>query len=168
MARTASRLFSRGLGSRPVGTSFTRWLTRPIPTSATSARMIGILERWNPSAICSGMLAPATSSTTATKRKNFRYRNSPRITAGFHLSRIPIILALVALVGIGLVNHLVKLVPTGLEPKPREKSLEAVRAMFYAIEKDTPAYAQKVLAMNFDPSLHHENGYTPLAYAAAK
>src|SRR5438270_256374 len=81
MARTASRLFSRGLGSSPVGTSFTRWLTRPIPTSATSARMIGILERWNPSAICSGMLAPATSSTTATKRKNFRYRNSPRITA---------------------------------------------------------------------------------------
>jgi uncharacterized protein len=71
-------------------------------------------------------------------------------------------------VGIGLVNHVVKLVPTGLEPKPREKSLEAVRAMFYAIEKNTPAYAQKVLAMNFDPSLHHENGYTPLAYAAAK
>src|SRR5882762_9698606 len=81
MARTASRLFSRGLGSSPVGTSFTTWLTRPIPTSATSARMIGIFERWNPSAICSGMLAPATSSTTATKRKNFRYRNSPRITA---------------------------------------------------------------------------------------
>jgi len=25
-----------------------------------------------------------------------------------------------------------------------------------------------VLEMNFDPSLHHENGYTPLAYAAAK
>ncbi|HXI36858.1 MAG TPA: ankyrin repeat domain-containing protein, partial [Burkholderiales bacterium] len=29
-------------------------------------------------------------------------------------------------------------------------------------------YAQKVLSMNFDPNLHHENGYTALAYAAAK
>src|SRR5437762_1140245 len=81
MARTASRLFSRGLGSSPVGISFTTWLMRPIPTSATSARMIGILDTLNPSAICSGRLAPATSSTTATNRKNFRYRNSPRITA---------------------------------------------------------------------------------------
>ena len=91
-----------------------------------------------------------------------------QIAEGFNLSKIPIILALVALVGVGLINYVVKLVPTGLEPKPREKSLEAVRAMFYAIEKNNPAYAQKVLEMNFDPSLHHENGYTPLAYAAAK
>jgi len=91
-----------------------------------------------------------------------------QIADGFHLSKTPIILALVALVGIGLINHVVKLIPTGLEPKPREKSLEAVRAMFYAVEKNNPAYAQKVLEMNFDPSLHHENGYTPLAYAAAK
>jgi ankyrin repeat protein len=29
-------------------------------------------------------------------------------------------------------------------------------------------YAQKVLSMNFDANLHHENGYTALAYAAAK
>ena len=34
-----------------------------------------------PSAICSGMLAPAMSSTTATKRPNLRYRNRPMITA---------------------------------------------------------------------------------------
>jgi ankyrin len=25
-----------------------------------------------------------------------------------------------------------------------------------------------VLSMNFDPNVHHENGYTPLAYAAMK
>src|SRR5256885_10498445 len=77
-------------------------------------------------------------------------------------------LPIFALVGMGFINHVVKLIPTGLEPKPREKSLEAVRAMFYAVEKNNPSYAQKVLEMNFDPSLHHENGYTPLAYAAAK
>ena len=64
--------------------------------------------------------------------------------------------------------RLVKLLPTGLEPKPREKSPEGVRALFYAIEKNNLVYAQKVLSMNFDPNLHHDNGYTPLAYAAMK
>ena len=62
----------------------------------------------------------------------------------------------------------VKLVPTGLEPKPRERSPEGIKALFYAIEKNNLVYAQKVLSMNFDPNLLHENGYTPLAYAAMK
>jgi uncharacterized protein len=87
---------------------------------------------------------------------------------GFTMSKIPIILALVVMVGIGLINYVVKLVPTGLEPKPKEKSPEGVKALFYAIEKSNLVYAQKVLSMNFDPNLHHENGYTALAYAAAK
>jgi ankyrin repeat protein len=40
--------------------------------------------------------------------------------------------------------------------------------MFYAIERDNLVYAQKVLAMNFEPNLAHENGDTPLAFAAMK
>ena len=91
-----------------------------------------------------------------------------QIAEGLNVSKIPIILALVALVGVGLINYLVKLVPTGLEPKPKEKSPEGIRAMFYAIEKNNLVYAQKVLSMNFDPNLQHDNGYTPLAYAAMK
>jgi hypothetical protein len=91
-----------------------------------------------------------------------------QIAEGLNISKIPIVLALVALVGIGLINYVVKLVPTGLEPKPKEKSPEGIRAMFYAIEKNNLVYAQKVLSMNFDPNLHHDNGYTPLAYAAMK
>jgi ankyrin repeat protein len=87
---------------------------------------------------------------------------------GFTISKIPIILALVVMVGVGLINYVVKLLPTGLEPKPKERSPEGVRALFYAIEKNNLVYAQKVLSMNFDPNLHHENGYTALAYAAAK
>jgi ankyrin repeat protein len=71
-------------------------------------------------------------------------------------------------VGIGLINYLVHLVPTGLEQKPKEKSPEGVRALFYAIEKNNLVYAQKVLSMNFDANLQHDNGYTPLAYAAMK
>jgi hypothetical protein len=91
-----------------------------------------------------------------------------QIAEGLNISKIPIVLALVALVGVGLINYVVKLVPTGLEPKPKEKSAEGVRALFYAIEKNNLVYAQKVLSMNFDPNLHHDNGYTPLAYAAMR
>ncbi|HEX7055193.1 MAG TPA: ankyrin repeat domain-containing protein [Burkholderiales bacterium] len=91
-----------------------------------------------------------------------------QIAEGLNISKIPIILALVALVGVGLINHVVKMLPTGLEPRPKEKSPEGVRALFYAIEKNNLVYAHKVLAMNFDPNLHHDNGYTPLAYAAMK
>jgi hypothetical protein len=91
-----------------------------------------------------------------------------QIAEGLNISKIPIVLALVALVGVGLINYVVKLVPTGLEPKPKEKSTEGIRALFYAIEKNNLVYAQKVLAMNFDPNLHHDNGYTPLAYAAMR
>ena len=91
-----------------------------------------------------------------------------QIAEGLNISKIPILLALVALIGVGLINYVVKLVPTGLEPKPKEKSTEGIRALFYAIEKNNLVYAQKVLSMNFDPNLHHDNGYTPLAYAAMR
>ena len=91
-----------------------------------------------------------------------------QIAERFSISKIPLILALVAMVGISLINYVVKLLPTGLEPKAKEKSPEGVRAMFYAIEKNNLVYAQKVLAMNFDPNLHHDNGYTPLGYAAMR
>lgn len=91
-----------------------------------------------------------------------------QIAEGFGISKIPLVLALVAMVGVSLINYVVKLMPTGLEPKPKEVSPEGVRAMFYAIDKNNPVYAQKVLSMNFDPNLMHDNGYTPLAYAAAK
>ena len=91
-----------------------------------------------------------------------------QIADGLNISKVPIVLALVALVGVGLVNTLVKLLPTGLEPKPRERSAEAVRALFYGIEKSNLVYAQKVLSMNFDPNVVHDNGYTPLGYAAMR
>ncbi|MGH8706176.1 MAG: ankyrin repeat domain-containing protein [Burkholderiales bacterium] len=91
-----------------------------------------------------------------------------QIAERFNVSKIPLVLALVTMVGISLINYIVKLLPTGLETKPKEKSPEGVRAMFYAIEKGNLVYAQKVLAMNLDPNVRHDNGYTPLAYAAMK
>ena len=91
-----------------------------------------------------------------------------QISEYIQISKIPVVLALVAMVGISLINYFVKLVPTGLEPKPKEKSAEGVRALFYAIEKSNLVYAQKVLEMNFDANVQHDNGYTALAYAAMK
>ena len=91
-----------------------------------------------------------------------------QISEYIQISKIPVVLALVAMVGISLINYVVKLMPTGLEPKTKEKSPEGVRALFYAIEKSNLVYAQKVLEMNFDPNVQHDNGYTALAYAAMK
>ena len=91
-----------------------------------------------------------------------------QIAEGFGISKVPLVLALVAMVGVSLINTVIKLIPTGLEPRAREKSPEGVRAMFYAIERNNLVYAQKLLGMNFDPNLMHENGYTSLAYAATK
>ena len=91
-----------------------------------------------------------------------------QISEYINISKVPLVLALVAMVGFSLINYMVKLMPTGLEPKAKEKSPEGVRALFYAIEKSNLVYAQKVLQMNFDPNPQHENGYTALAYAAMK
>ena len=91
-----------------------------------------------------------------------------QISEYIQISKIPVVLALVAMVGISLINYVVRLMPTGLEPKTKEKSPEGVRALFYAIEKSNLVYAQKVLEMNFDPNVQHDNGYTALAYAAMK
>ena len=85
-----------------------------------------------------------------------------------NISKIPLVLSLVGMVGIQLINYFVHLMPTGLEEKPKEKSPEGVRALFYGIEKSNLVYAQKVLQMNFDCNLQHDNGYTALAYAAMK
>jgi len=84
------------------------------------------------------------------------------------ISKLPLIIALIAMVGISLINYVVSILPTGLEPKPREKSPEGIKAMFYAIEKDNLVYAQKVLSMGFDPDLLSDSGYAPLQYAAMR
>ena len=82
-----------------------------------------------------------------------------------NISRVPLLLALGMMVGISLINHIVRILPTGLE---KDDSKEAQKALFYAVEKGNMVYAQKLLHMNLDPNLTGPNGYTPLMYAAAR
>ena len=82
-----------------------------------------------------------------------------------NISRVPLILALVLMVGISLINHIVRLLPSGLE---KDDSGEAQKALFYAVEKGNLVYAQKLLNMNLDPNARGPMGYTALMYAASR
>ena len=81
------------------------------------------------------------------------------------ISKVPLILALALMVGVSLINHIVRLLPSGLE---KDSSTEAQKALFYAVEKGNMVYAQKLLNMNLDPNVKGPGGYTPLMYSAAK
>ena len=81
------------------------------------------------------------------------------------ISKVPLILTLALMVGVSLINHVVRLIPSGLE---RDNSGEAQKALFYAIEKGNLVYAQKLLNMNLDPNVKGPGGYSCLMYAAAK
>ncbi len=81
------------------------------------------------------------------------------------ISKVPLILALALMVGVSLINHIVRLLPSGLE---KDSSKEAQKALFYAVEKGNMVYAQKLLNMNLDPNVKGPGGYTPLMYSAAK
>ncbi len=83
------------------------------------------------------------------------------IAEHLNVSKISLILAMVAMVDISLINYVFKLLPTGLQTKPRERSPGGVRALFYDIEKSKLVYTLKVLEMNFDCNLLHDNGDTP-------
>ena len=84
------------------------------------------------------------------------------------ITTTPLIIAMATMVGFSLINYVVDLLPSGLEKRPKEQSLEGVKVLFYAIEKGNLVYAQKILSQNFDPNLVAENGYTALMYAAAR
>ena len=84
------------------------------------------------------------------------------------ISKTPLIIAMATMIGFSLINYVIDILPTGLEKKPRERSVEGIKVLFYAIEKGNLAYAQKILSQNIDPNIVAENGHTPLMYAAAR
>jgi energy-coupling factor transporter transmembrane protein EcfT len=88
-----------------------------------------------------------------------------QFASNLNISKVPLILALALMVGVSLINHIVRLLPSGLE---KDNSTEAQKALFYAVEKGNMVYAQKLLNMNLDPNVRGPSGYTPLMYSAAK
>jgi hypothetical protein len=88
-----------------------------------------------------------------------------QFASSLNISKVPLILALALMVGVSLINHIVRLLPSGLE---KDSSVEAQKALFYAVEKGNMVYAQKLLNMNLDPNVKGPGGYTPLMYSAAK
>jgi len=90
------------------------------------------------------------------------------ISDSLGFSRVPLIIAMVAMVGVALINYVIGLLPTGLEQKPKSKTAEGIKVLMYAVEKGNLVYAQKILAQNVDANMLADNGYTPLMYAAAR
>lgn len=84
------------------------------------------------------------------------------------LSREALLGTLVVMVAMSLLNYGAKLVPTGLEPKPRKKNPEAVGLLFEAIERRNLSYFKTLLTMDFDLDAFNAEGITPLMKAAQR
>lgn len=80
----------------------------------------------------------------------------------------PLLVTLVCMVGLSLLNYGVKLLPTGLEPKARKRSAEAIRVLLNAIDRGNPSYIKTVLSMEFDLNMLGEQGQSPLMRAAQR
>lgn len=88
--------------------------------------------------------------------------------AGLGIDREMLVATLATMVALSLINARAKLLPTGLQPKPRKRSPEGIKALLFAIEKGNVARAETVLAMNIDPNMAGETGHTPLSFAAER
>lgn len=84
------------------------------------------------------------------------------------ISQLPLLVALIAMVGLSLLNYGVKLLPSGLDKTKTEhkQSSEGTKALLAAIERGNTVQVKQILAMGIDPNLPGENGVTPLMQAA--
>lgn len=89
-----------------------------------------------------------------------------RWSAGLGVDKFPLIVALAVMILGSLVNQVSKIIPSGLEARPREKHPEGVRAMMAAIPRGQVRSVKTILAMNIDPNDFDEHGRTPLMAAA--
>lgn len=84
------------------------------------------------------------------------------------ISQLPLLVTLIAMVGLSLLNYGVKLLPSGLDapaaaPKP---SAEGSKALLGAIERGNVQHVKSVLAAGIDPNFADATGITPLMLAA--
>jgi hypothetical protein len=84
------------------------------------------------------------------------------------ISQTPMLIALVAMVVLGLINYSAKALPSGLEPKRRRSNPEATRVLLEAIERRNMPYIKTLLTMDFDIDEGGAEGFTPLMRAAQR
>lgn len=84
------------------------------------------------------------------------------------ISQGPLLVTLVCMVSLSLLNYGVKFLPTGLEPKARKQSAEAIRVLLNAIDRGNPSYIKTVLSMEFDVNMIGDQGQSPLMRAAQR
>lgn len=84
------------------------------------------------------------------------------------ISQTPMLVALAAMVALSVLNYGVKLLPSGLEPKPRKKNPEATQMLLDAIARDNSSYIKTLLTMDFDLDAVDDQGMTPLMRVAQR
>ncbi len=84
------------------------------------------------------------------------------------LSREALLGTLILMVAMSLLNYSAKLLPSGLEPKPRKQNREALDVLIDAIDRHNLSYVRTLLTMDFDIDAANDEGITPLIKAAQK
>lgn len=90
-----------------------------------------------------------------------------RWSSGLQVDKMPLIIALGVMIFGSLLNHISRILPTGLEAKPKEVIPEGIRALMAAIPRGQERAVRTVVAMNIDLNHFDEAGRTPLMAAAA-
>lgn len=84
------------------------------------------------------------------------------------ISQLPLLVTLIAMVGLSLLNYAIRLLPSGLESATVEykQSTEGTKALLAAIERGNTQQVKQILKMRIDPNVAGESGLTPLMLAA--
>ena len=87
---------------------------------------------------------------------------------GLGISRAALLATLIAMVAMSLLNYGAKMLPTGLEPKPRKQDPEATQVLLNAVERGNLSYIKTLLTMDFDLDTIDDEGMSPLMRAARR
>lgn len=82
------------------------------------------------------------------------------------IDKVPLIAALCFMILGSLVNQFAKVLPSGLEVKPRKSSPDGIRALMSAIQRGQEHSIQVIIGMHIDLNAFDESGRTPLMAAA--
>jgi hypothetical protein len=84
------------------------------------------------------------------------------------ISQLPLIITLIAMVGMSLLNYSVKLLPSGLDAPAvvQKQSTEGTKALLTAIERGNTQQVVQILKMGIDPNTAGDAGLTPLMQAS--